>query len=88
MQHPFGYFDETGNEPRNKDFDDPGNAHPGHISDGLDGADVRRRSPVNVDESVFLGQVARQQDLPAPPQEIRVFGQGNDAASREGGGLA
>ena len=88
MQHPFGYFDETGNEPRDEDPDDPGDALPRQVGDGLDGADVRWRFSVDVDESVFIGQVARQQGLPAPLHQIRVFGQGDDAAAREGSRFA
>ena len=80
MQHPFGDFDETGNEP-GEHFEYFRSADPGRVDDGLDGPDVGRHAAVDVDETKLVRQVARQQDLAAAFQQIGIVGQCHDASA-------
>ena len=82
MQHPFGNFDEARNNPGNH-LEKGGNFHPGRVENGADRPDVGGNSAVDVEEAVIIGQVARQQDLSATLKDVRVFGQSNDASTRE-----
>ena len=87
MQHPFWYFDEAWNDP-GEYFEKSWHFHPGRIDDSADGSDVGGNTSVEVKDAVLVGQVARQQDLPASLEDIRVFGQGDDAATGKVGRLA
>ena len=86
MQHPFGYFDEAGNDPGDH-LEDVRRSDPRSVDDGLEGPDVGGHSAVDVDDTKLFRQIARQQNLAAAFQQIGIVGQSHDASAGKCGRL-